>query len=473
MDDLWRKAADEYPLNTGGADWNKLAARMGIPPEPARGKDRRYLLLLLLLLLPWMCIEYRRQQGEEVARVAGGQPPSSAATPGAAAVATGGRAPATVPFTKPATAHGPEAPGAPAADAVPATESTRMPAPASTTATSTSRDNLSREHLQPAVDPVMLRDSRVAAGESIPKLRTATAPVKSFARRKNAPGAATVMTERRRDHSNKDDRTEAPVAEPTSLTPANPPTPAKPAEVPGDPAPGSILRDTSSKGSLAVSRPDTTGEPPVAAEQARKKPQAARTRRLYIGLMAGAGVTSVEGQKVQRMGKDLGLVAGYAAGRHWAFEAGLLWSRKHYYSSGEYVKGDIYTPRYYTLEDVTGDCRMIEIPVAVQYHFGHGGRGNWFASAGISSYLMKREDYSYLYKNTQYNTEYPVDYSYLNATRDWAAQLQLSAGYRLRLPRSLQVRVEPYVQLPLKGAGWGKLPLTSAGLRLALTRSLF
>ena len=56
MDDLFRRAAEEYPLKTDSADWDKLASKMQAEDEHknASGKKRnkaKYLLLLALIPL--------------------------------------------------------------------------------------------------------------------------------------------------------------------------------------------------------------------------------------------------------------------------------------------------------------------------------------------------------------------------------------------------------------------------------------
>jgi hypothetical protein len=468
MDELWRKAADEYPLNTGGADWNALAARMGLPPEKPRRKNRRYLLLLLLLLLPWVCIEYHRQDAGEAARTA-----KADAAPANRKVETALRTQEPV-SQDPTALSGEVIPGKNKTSA----QETGRPATAQTPVTSTTG-------MTAAPTDIPCGITVPTAARSLPPAKPRRVISKSL-RSSYTP----LLAQSRQTHRNyrKESRPDVAAAAPTvsgKQSDASPSVGDKETQMDGastvpDPALATINEkvktavaptDTLSKTTIALStKPaDSAAVAPLAKADKKK---AAHQQHVYAGVLAGTGITTVEGQKVQRMGMDIGIVAGYSAGRHWAFEAGLLWSRKHYYSSADKLKEEVYAPRYYVLTDVQGDCRMIEIPVTVQYHFG-GRKGNFFASAGVSSYLMKREDYVYNYKNPQYGSEYAYPYTYRNATRDWASQLQLSAGYRLSLPRNFRVRLEPYVQLPLKDAGYGRLPLTSAGLRVALTKTLF
>ncbi|RYZ19998.1 MAG: hypothetical protein EOO16_18185, partial [Chitinophagaceae bacterium] len=402
MDELWRKAADEYPLNTGGADWNKLSAKMGIPAGSGRGKDRRYLLLLLLLLLPWMCIEYRRQHGEEAARIARNTPSASApAAPAAAGKATEVEKENARPASGSAgnAPHGPAAPlETPVAGGRPSHTRVAEPGAAQparpndlakneATAAAIDRNNATARNSGPRVPgteagkaesaPVVLRNMDKKSRSRKPRI---------------GPSAGSLVIATHRNEPKPTGRKTAqdpvagaaqPIVAPGSLPVAATGEPAPPKEViptlntvSGIPAP-----DTTASTSATTARSEAVPEAPAAEKPARKR-LAARPPRIYVGLLAGAGVTTVRGQAVQRTGKDVGLVLGYTPGRHWALEAGLLWSRKHYYSTGDLVKSDAYPSRNnYILKDVSGDCRMIEIPVTVQYHFGYGARGNWFAAA--------------------------------------------------------------------------------------------
>src|SRR5882757_9111781 len=64
MDDLFRRAADGYPLNTNSSDWNKVQSAMQlsekgtIPNVESKKKYRRFLWLLLLLPFGFVIEKY-------------------------------------------------------------------------------------------------------------------------------------------------------------------------------------------------------------------------------------------------------------------------------------------------------------------------------------------------------------------------------------------------------------------------------
>src|SRR5687768_12923389 len=63
MDDLFKRAAEGYPLNTDSADWSKVAAGLQ-NNSPINVKEKkgshlnRSLFLLLFIALPFLCNEF-------------------------------------------------------------------------------------------------------------------------------------------------------------------------------------------------------------------------------------------------------------------------------------------------------------------------------------------------------------------------------------------------------------------------------
>ena len=65
MDDLYRRAAEDYPLKTGAPDWEKLLQKMeqqpGLPVQDKKENKAKFLWLLLLLPLFFICTHYSGQ----------------------------------------------------------------------------------------------------------------------------------------------------------------------------------------------------------------------------------------------------------------------------------------------------------------------------------------------------------------------------------------------------------------------------
>lgn len=192
---------------------------------------------------------------------------------------------------------------------------------------------------------------------------------------------------------------------------------------------------------------------------------------LYIGIVASPDFSTVKGQRISNVGYNAGLIAGYRISRHLAVETGVLLERKYYYSEGRYFstkKIDI--PANMKVIDVDGWCKMIEIPLNVRYAFSIKEKSNWYVNGGVSSYIMSKESYDYKYK--YYNMISTKNWSYNNATRNWFSIIHVGVGYEHRVGAKSTLRVEPYLKIPAGGVGIGSLPMTSVGLNVGITRPI-
>ena len=207
----------------------------------------------------------------------------------------------------------------------------------------------------------------------------------------------------------------------------------------------------------------------VQIPKAKPKGTASFQKGLYAGILLSPDITTVKMQKSSKIGYQLGVIAGYRFNNRLAVETGLLWERKYYYSDGKYFS----TKKIPVAPDtkilvVDGYCNMFEIPVNVRYNIHNGTKGSWYVNGGMSSYLMKKEAYNYdYYRNGYYGK---MDYDYKNSTKNWFSVIHLGVGFERPAGRLGNIRVEPYVKIPVSGIGIGDLPVTSVGLNIGLTR---
>lgn len=191
--------------------------------------------------------------------------------------------------------------------------------------------------------------------------------------------------------------------------------------------------------------------------------------RLYAGIITGPDLTTIKSQKAKRTGYSLGVFTGYKISNWSAIETGILWDRKEYYTRGEYFKTNkIYLPPNAKIIDASGYCAMFEIPINLKIDWGQKERYNWFATTGFSSYLMKKEKYTYTLQRS--SSTYPYNKEYKSASSNWLSVLNLSIGYETKLSRKLHFRLEPYLKLPIKGLGIGSMPITSRGIFVSLSQ---
>ena len=125
------------------------------------------------------------------------------------------------------------------------------------------------------------------------------------------------------------------------------------------------------------------------------------------------------------------------------------------------------------ITEVEGNCSMFEIPLAVKFNITRNKKTSWFTTAGVSSYIMKNEDYSYVYYYATPGVYATHDKSYKNSSVDLFSVLTFSGGYTHRIGKLTDIRLEPYIKLPVSGMGFGSLPLISGGFHAGITRRLF
>ena len=190
----------------------------------------------------------------------------------------------------------------------------------------------------------------------------------------------------------------------------------------------------------------------------------------YAGIISGVDMSSVHFQTA-KPGATMGLIIGYSFNEKWSMESGLLWDTKRVYDNGSYFNPPGYTPTNgITITAVNGKSRLYELPVNMKYTI-ISGKHNLFATAGLSSYFMRLENYDYEY--TQSGQSAGHNYlSYTNETKDWFSVANFGIGYTHKLGGNGSIRVEPYLKLPLTNLGTANMPIMSTGLNIGFTKPL-
>lgn len=226
--------------------------------------------------------------------------------------------------------------------------------------------------------------------------------------------------------------------------------------------------------SLVKKDPVKKTEPLLAktSEKKDKEKKNKREKHFYIGLAAGPDFSTIKLQSVKKTGFNYGFIAGYNINRKFSIEAGLFKDKKIYSTDGKYFSTkNIYLPGYADIEYVDGQCNMLELPINIYYNFCNRSNSSFFVSSGVSSYFMRNE--SYVYDINHSGVRYPKSASYDKKSTSLAAVINISAGYSYNLRNIISLRVEPYVKLPINKIGTGNLPIQSGGVTIAVTKKIF
>ncbi|WP_416867281.1 MAG: hypothetical protein ACMVP2_07710 [Imperialibacter sp.] len=186
--------------------------------------------------------------------------------------------------------------------------------------------------------------------------------------------------------------------------------------------------------------------------------------RFAVGLAASPDVSSIGFHpSLKEIGKGFGFLAEFSPGRRWKLSGGVYKFDKVYAAGA----GD-YNPPFGSgwpggIEPIRTDasCSVLDVPITVSLQVVNIGRTRIWVSAGMSSYWMLSENYSYVY-------EEGVEGRY----KGWSGQnwsnhplsvVSASFSVETYLSRHFSVQLEPFVKAPLGGVGYGDVRLFTTG----------
>jgi hypothetical protein len=206
-------------------------------------------------------------------------------------------------------------------------------------------------------------------------------------------------------------------------------------------------------------------EAPVIAAKKAGKSKTSKGNGLFLSLSAGPDVGAISGN-AGKLKTSYGLGLGYAFNDRVSLQTGFYTSRKIYTAGpGDYNPPSWVSIFYPNFEKVDADCKVYEIPLLVNYNFSSNKKRSWYGTFGLSSYIMKKEDYNYYYKaGTQTRTKHWV---YNNENKHYFSVITLAGGYERKINKNFSVSASPYLKLPWQGVGFGKVKLNSAGILIS------
>ena len=195
-------------------------------------------------------------------------------------------------------------------------------------------------------------------------------------------------------------------------------------------------------------------------------------KRLEVAAVFGPDFSNVGFVSPDKTGMNIGILAGYRFTERLSVQTGLLYSQKHYTAVGDTYKsypGYISGNPNLKMKWVQANCFMWDMPVNIRYDWLLRQKQRAFASVGVSSYFMNKEDIHYYY--SYYNN--PAYKAWVNEENSsfWMSALNLSIGFEQRISQVLSIQAEPFMKVPVREIGSGKIELNSFGIFLSLKYS--
>lgn len=185
---------------------------------------------------------------------------------------------------------------------------------------------------------------------------------------------------------------------------------------------------------------------------------------LALTVLAASNINGVSSFQQSQVGAGAGLLFTAGVGR-FTLSTGAIYAKAPYET--EYSNYHIRYQFATNPEYVNADCRILDILVNVGYRLYANVKNKFSVGAGLSSYLMLKENYVYTYADPA--TVGPTGYEISNRNKHYFGVLNLNALYQHRLNTKFSFDMQPYFKLPLTNIGYGKVKLQSAGLAVGLS----
>ena len=220
-----------------------------------------------------------------------------------------------------------------------------------------------------------------------------------------------------------------------------------------------IIKKDSSKNNIVNNLPDK--------KIADKNKKLTTSRFYFLGSIGeDAGSVKLLSFRNNKIIAKYGVGVGYQINKKLSLQTGFYASRKKYIAG----PGD-YNPKQGSYLDtmqiikVDASCLVYDIPLTLRYNVLQKAKTIYYVTAGISSFIMKKEDYYY-----HYFRNYIYDQSSWTYTgnKNLFAVLNFSAGIEKKLSPYVSIQAEPSVSIPLSGVGEGRVKLYSTALQLSI-----
>ncbi len=190
-----------------------------------------------------------------------------------------------------------------------------------------------------------------------------------------------------------------------------------------------------------------------------------KSPKLALSIIYAPALNGVNNFSNAKVGSDVGVLLTVGLTKRWSISTGAIYAKKLYESSFSDYNPPFKPSLGIDPQSVYADCRVLDIPLNINYRLINKGKNSFTVGTGISSYLMLREDYRYVYANDGNNYNNPAyNYSIANQNKHWFGVLNLEAKYQRQINSRFGVGLQPYMKIPIDNIGFAHVKLQSLGM---------
>lgn len=193
--------------------------------------------------------------------------------------------------------------------------------------------------------------------------------------------------------------------------------------------------------------------------------------RLNIGIVVSPDLSTAGGiRQFEQPGYKFGIRTSYDLAPNISIETGIIRSNVRYSAGISSYDLPGYQNNPNNLSSIYAECMILDIPLNVTFNFWNLSNSRFFASAGLSSYVMLSEDYTFSYDYSYPGQE--TNYSERSGKTHLFSNSSLSIGYEYDIHKNWSLSAEPFIKIPLKEVGWGNARLYTLGSFVTLNYRL-
>jgi len=226
-----------------------------------------------------------------------------------------------------------------------------------------------------------------------------------------------------------------------------------------------------------VSKVDSSANPTVAntvtpptAPKSKKpaiKSGSSNRPQFAFGVLASSNLNGVGSLQESKLGGNFALRFSMTLSK-WTVSTGASYAIAPYNTSFNNYHTNYQFPANPT--GVSANCRMLDIPLNINYQVYNKHNNKFTVGSGLSSYIMLREDYNFSYAGS-YPTG-PTSYSVINKNRNFLSIVNLDVTYEHRINSNVGLLIEPYYKIPLADVGASQVRLQTAGVAVGFNVNL-
>ncbi|HCN85281.1 MAG TPA: hypothetical protein DIT07_16930 [Sphingobacteriaceae bacterium] len=185
---------------------------------------------------------------------------------------------------------------------------------------------------------------------------------------------------------------------------------------------------------------------------------------LILTVTAAPDLSAVNSFTTVKKGLSGGLLATVSLSPKFGITTGAVLARKVYqtgYDNYRPVTNYVFPVSPSTVD---ADCRVLDIPLNLNYTVWDNGDNKIGFSAGASSYFMIEEKYDFKYQSYSPGVRYPRHYEVRNLNKHFMGIGNIAVSYERKLNKNAGIALQPFVKLPLTEIGFGNVKLMSAGV---------